>query len=53
MMSHRDPKAFAGFVSGFLAMTAFLVFLAAMTLGLGARDDRNLLLAASAAGESR
>ena len=53
MMSNRDRKASAGFVSGFMAMTAFLVFLASMTLGLGARDDRNLLLAASAAGESR
>ncbi len=52
MMSHRDRKASAGFVSGFLAMTALIVFLAAMTLGLGPRDDWNLLLAASA-GESR
>ncbi len=52
MMSHRDRRASAGFISGFLAMTAFLVFLAAMTLGLGARDDRNLVLAAST-GENR
>ena len=52
MMSHHDRKASAAFVSGFMAMTALLVFLAAMTLGLSARDDRNLALAASA-GESR
>ena len=47
MMSHRDRKASAGFVSGFLAMSALIVFLAAMTLGLGPRDDRTLVLASS------
>jgi hypothetical protein len=51
-MSNLDRSASAGFVSGFLAMTALIVFLAAMTLGLGPRDDRTLVLAASA-GESR
>ena len=52
MMSHRDRKASAGFVSGFLAMSALIVFLAAMTLGLGALDGRTLVLASSA-GEGR
>ena len=52
MMSHRDRKASAGFVSGFLAMSALIGFLAAMTLGLGALDDRTLVLASSA-GEGR
>jgi len=52
MSSYRARKASAGLVSGFLTITACLFFLAAMTIGLGTRDDR-LAVMALASGDHR